>query len=174
MVRHDSPRPCARASAPLISLIAAVARDGTIGAGNAIPWQIRGEQKYFRGITSGHPIIMGRKTHESIGRPLPDRRNIVISRNPDYRAEGCEVFASIEDALAACRDAPEVFVIGGAQLYRECLPRADRLYLTEIDADFGGDTRFPDFDRARWETISRQRQQSESGWSYDYAVYRRA
>lgn len=163
-----------QASAPLVSLIAAVARDGTIGANNTIPWKIPGEQKYFREVTTGHPIIMGRKTHESIGRPLPGRRNIVVTRNPDYRAEGCEVFASIAEALAACRNSDEVFVIGGAALYRECLPLADRLYLTEIGADFDGDTRFPDFDRSRWETVSRQRQQSASGWSYEFAVYQRA
>lgn len=166
--------PTEHASSPQISLIAAVARDGTIGAGNAIPWRIRGEQKHFRGITTGHPIIMGRKTHESIGRPLPGRRNIVVTRNPDYRAEGCEVFSSVEAALAACQEADEVFVIGGAELYRACLPRADRLYLTEIDADFGGDTRFPEFDRSQWRTISRQRHRSEFGWGYDYAVYERA
>lgn len=166
--------PAEHASSPQISLIAAVARDGTIGADNAIPWRIRGEQKYFRSITTGHPIIMGRKTHESIGRPLPGRRNIVVTRNSDYRAEGCEVFSSVEAALAACQGADEVFVIGGAELYRACLPRADRLYLTEIDADFGGDTRFPEFDRGRWRTISRQRHQSEFGWGYDYAVYERA
>ena len=162
-----------QAAAPLVSLIAAVARDGTIGADNSIPWRIPGEQKYFRSVTTGHPIIMGRRTHESIGRALPDRRNIVVTRNPDYRAEGCEVFASLERALAACRGAGEVFVIGGGELYRESLPIADRLYLTEIDADFAGDTRFPDFDRTRWKAISRQRQQSENGWGYDYAVYHR-
>lgn len=162
------------ASTPLISLIAAVAQDGTIGAGNTIPWRIPGEQKYFRAITTGHPIIMGRKTHESIGRPLPDRRNIVVTRNPDYRAEGCEVLTSFEQALAACRDADEVFVIGGGELYRHSLPVADRLYLTEIHADFAGDTRFPEFDRAQWKPVSRKRHQSENGWAYDYVVYHRA
>lgn len=159
---------------PLVSLIAAVARDGTIGANNSIPWRIRGEQKYFRAVTTSHPIIMGRKTHESIGRPLPDRRNIVVTRNPGYRAEGCEVFTSLERALAACQGVDEVFVIGGGELYRESLPIADRLYLTEIHADFAGDTHFPDFDRTRWISVSRERHQSENGWTYDYAVYRRA
>jgi dihydrofolate reductase len=162
------------ASSPLISLIAAVARDGTIGAGNAIPWHIPGEQKYFRRVTIGHPIVMGRKTHESIGRALPGRRNMVVSRDPAYRAAGCEVFPSLESALAACRDADEVFVIGGGELYRAGLPLADRLYLTEINADFVGDTRFPDFDRSQWKAVSRETHQSENGWAYDYAVYHRA
>ncbi|MBK8338070.1 MAG: dihydrofolate reductase [Sterolibacteriaceae bacterium] len=162
------------ASTPLISLIAAVARDGTIGDGNAIPWRIPGEQKYFRSITTGHPIIMGRKTHESIGRVLPGRRNMVVSRDPGYRAEGCEVFPSLESALAACRSANEVFVIGGGELYRAGLPLADRLYLTEIHADFAGDTRFPGFDRSRWKLVSREPNRSENGWAYDYAVYQRA
>ena len=161
-------------AAPLISLIAAVARDGTIGTKNSIPWHIPGEQKYFRRVTTGHPIIMGRKTHESIGRRLPGRRNIVVTRDPDYRAEGCEVFTSLEAALAACRDAGEVFVIGGGELYRESLPRAGRLYLTEIHADFAGDTRFPEYDRTRWKAISRERHQSDHGWAYEYAVYQRA
>ena len=162
------------APAPLISLIAAVARDGTIGAGNTIPWHIRGEQKYFREVTTGHPVIMGRKTHESIGRPLPGRRNIVVTRNADYRAEGCEVFRSLDCALTACRGTDEIFIIGGGELYRESLPRADRLYLTEIHADFAGDTRFPEYDRTRWKAISRERHQSDHGWAYEYAVYQRA
>jgi dihydrofolate reductase len=161
------------ASTPLISLIAAVARDGTIGDGNAIPWRIPGEQKYFRSVTTGHPIIMGRKTHESIGRVLPDRRNMVVSRDPAYRAEGCEIFPSLESALTACRDSDEVFLIGGGELYRAGLPLADRLYLTEIHADFAGDTRFPDFDRSRWKLVSREPHQSEGGLAHDYAVYHR-
>ena len=162
------------APTPLVSLIAAVARDGTIGANNSIPWRIPGEQKYFRAVTTGHPIIMGRKTHESIGRPLPDRRNIVVTRNPGFRAAGCEVFTSLEQALAACQGVDEVFVIGGGELYRESLPRADRLYLTEIHADFAGDTHFPDFDRTQWTSVSRERHRSENGWAYDYAIYHRA
>ncbi len=162
------------ASTPLISLIAAVARDGTIGDGNTIPWRIPGEQKYFRSMTTGHPIIMGRKTHESIGRVLLGRRNGVGSRDRAYRAEGCEVFPSLESALAACRGANEVFLIGGGELYRAGLPLAARLYLTEIHADFAGDTRFPDFDKSRWKLVSREPHQSESGCAYDYAVYHRA
>ena len=164
----------AGSAAPRICLIAAVAADGTIGDKNSIPWRIPGEQKYFRAVTSGNPIVMGRKTHESIGRPLPDRRNIVITRSPDFRAAGCEVFGSLDDALAACRDAARVFVIGGGELYRQALPLAERLYLTEIGASFGGDTRFPHFDRAEWKTVSRESHRGENGWDYDFVIYDRA
>ena len=162
------------AAAPRLCLIAAVAADGTIGDKNSIPWRIAGEQKYFRSVTTGHPIVMGRKTHESIGRPLPDRRNIVVTRNPKYCPAGCETFPSLDDALAACRAASDVFVIGGGELYRLALPLADRLFLTEIHAEFGGDTRFPEFDRKQWREVSREAHRSEDGWNYDYAVYDRA
>lgn len=159
---------------PRLCLIAAVADDGTIGDRNSIPWRIPGEQKYFRAITTGHPIVMGRKTHESIGRALPDRRNIVVSRNPDYRAAGCEVFGTLEQALAACAGAAQVFVIGGGELYRQALPLAGRLYLTEIHARFGGDTRFPEFDRSRWKVVSRESHRAEGVPDYDYVIYERA
>ena len=108
-----------------------------------MPWRIPGEQAYFKRVTMGHPIIMGRRTWESIGRPLPGRRSIVVTRNPAFAAPGAEVVDSLEAALARCADAPEVFVIGGAELYRLALPRADRLLITEIDHDFEGDTLSP-------------------------------
>ena len=128
---------------PRLTLIIARARNGVIGKDNAMPWRIPGEQAYFKRVTMGHPIIMGRRTWESIGRPLPGRRNIVVTRNPAFAAPGAEVVDSLEAALARCADAPEVFVIGGAELYRLALPRADRLLITEIDHDFEGDTLSP-------------------------------
>lgn len=140
-------------SSLLLSLIVAVARNGVIGRGNALPWHLPADLKHFKAVTLGKPVIMGRKTFESIGRPLPGRKNIVVTRNAGFRAEGCEVVASLEAALAVCVDAEEVFVIGGAQLYAEALGKADRIYLTRIEADIEGDTFFPPFDSARWRVV---------------------
>jgi len=140
---------------PRISLIVARARNGVIGAAGGIPWRLPGEQAYFRQTTMGHPLVMGRKTWESIGRPLPGRRSIVVTRQPGYAATGAEVAASLDAALALCAGSAEMFVIGGEQLYREALPRADRLLVTEIDADFEGDTFWPAVDPAQWQETSR-------------------
>jgi len=142
-------------SRPRLSLIVARARNGVIGARGGIPWQLPGEQAYFRQTTMGHPIVMGRKTWESIGRPLPGRRSIVVSRQPGFAAAGAEIAASLDEALARCAGSAEVFVIGGEQLYREALPRADRLLITEIDADFEGDTYWPTVDPAQWREAAR-------------------
>jgi dihydrofolate reductase len=141
---------------PLVSLVVALARNRVIGAGNRLPWRLPEDLRRFKRLTMGAPVILGRKTHESIGRALPGRRNIVVTRRPDARWEGCEVAGSLEAALALAGDAPEVFVIGGAELYRLALPRADRLYLTLIDADYDGDTFFPDFDPADWRETARE------------------
>ncbi len=128
-----------------ISLIAAVAEGGVIGRAGTIPWKIPGEQKLFRRITYGHTLIMGRKTHEDIGRPLPGRVNIVVSRNPDFRPAGCLRAESLEEALALRPpQESEVFVIGGAELFRQALPLADRIYLTEIPLKIVGDVFFPE------------------------------
>lgn len=134
----------------MISLIAAVARNRVIGAGNRLIWHISEDLRHFKTITSGHPVIMGRKTFESLGRPLPNRTNVVISRQTDYRAEGCIVVDSLVNALLLFPAAEEVFIIGGAQIYAQALPLADRFYLTEVDADFSGDTYFPEWDRSEW------------------------
>jgi dihydrofolate reductase len=139
-----------------VTLIVARARNGVIGKGNAMPWKIPGEQAYFKRVTMGHPIIMGRKTWESIGRPLPGRRSIVVTRNPDFSAAGAEVVGSLDAALALVADAPEAFVIGGAQLYAAAMPRADRLLITEIDRDFDGDTFMPAPDAVRWRETQRE------------------
>ena len=135
----------------IISLIVAMDRQGVIGAGGALPWRLSGDLKHFKAITMGKPIIMGRKTHESIGRPLPGRENIVITRQKDYRAAGCAVFHGIETALEACANHAEVMVMGGASLYEELLPRAARIYLTRVEAEVTGDTWFPAVRRQRLE-----------------------
>jgi len=127
----------------IISLIVAVAENGVIGRENRLPWHLPEDLRHFKRVTMGHPVIMGRKTHESLGRPLPGRRNIVITRQPEYAAAGCEVVHSLAGALALCSGADEVFVIGGAAVYGEALPQASRIYLTRVRTAASGDTRFP-------------------------------
>ncbi len=156
-------------------MIAARARNGVIGRENKIPWKIPGEQAYFKRMTMGHPIVMGRKTWESIGRPLPGRRSIVITRNREYIAPGAEVVASLDEALALIGDMDEVFIIGGGELYAEAMPRADRILLTEIDADFEGDTFLPALDPARWREKSREQHPAanERAFNYSFVIYER-
>ena len=132
------------------SLVVARARNGVIGRDNRLPWRLPGDLAYFKRVTMGHPIIMGRRTWESIGKALPGRRNIVVSRNADYRAEGAIVVGSLAEAWRAAGDAEEACVIGGTSLFAEALPQADRIHLTEVDADVPGDTFFPPFERGQW------------------------
>lgn len=153
-----------------ISLIVAVARNGIIGAHNTLPWRLPEDLRYFRARTMGHPIVMGRKTWESLGRALPGRRNLVVSRQADFAATGGETCTSLEAALEAAQQADEVFVIGGAQLYEAALPLADRLYLTEIAKDFEGDTCFPAFDRSQWAETSRENHVSETGLEFAFVI----
>ncbi|MDE2120029.1 MAG: dihydrofolate reductase, partial [Betaproteobacteria bacterium] len=161
-------------SFPRISLIAAVARNGVIGRDNALIWHIPADLAHFKKITHGHPILMGRRTWESIGRPLPGRRNIVITRREDWRADGAEPAASLEQALALCAEAPEVFVIGGAQVYAEAMPLAHRLWLTEIDATPEGHVHFPDWPREAFEPISREHHAAQGSLpAYDFVLYER-
>ncbi len=139
----------------MIALISAMARNRVIGRNNSLPWKLPADMQHFKSLTTGHPVIMGRKTFESLGRPLPNRTNIVISRNPDYAPAGCLAARSIDAALElAARhlppDDPQAFVIGGENLYAQLLPRADRLYLTRIEADIDGDAWFPEFDTHDW------------------------
>ena len=138
-----------------ISMIAAMAHDRVIGKDNQMPWHLPADLAHFKRVTLGKPVLMGRKTFESIGRQLPGRRNLVISRNPDYQAEGIEVVGSVEAALAllAGSSVEELMVIGGGHLYAEMLPSADCLYLTRIDLAVEGDTRFPAFDDGQWQRI---------------------
>jgi len=161
---------------PLLALIAACARGGVIGIENRLPWHLPEDMKFFRETTRGKPVIMGRKTWESLPdafRPLPGRLNIVVSRNPDFQAAGGTVVSSLEAARAAAGDAEIAFVIGGAELYRQALPLADRLLLTEIDRDYAGDAFFPDFDRSVWQEASRQPHVAESGLPFAFVSYER-
>lgn len=139
--------------APRLSIIVAMARNRVIGAKGAMPWHLPEELKRFKQLTMGHPLIMGRRTWESIGRPLPGRTMIVVTRQPDYRAPGALVVHSLDEALAAAGDDPEIFVIGGEEIFRAALPRADRLYLTTVEADVPGDTFMPEIDWAAWREI---------------------
>ena len=139
-----------------ISIIVAMGTNRVIGSNNRLPWHLPADLKHFKSTTMGKPIIMGRKTWESIGRPLPGRTNVVVTRDEDYTAEGCVVVHSIEAALAACSDEPEVMVIGGAEFYRQVLPRTSTIYLTRIHHDFDGDTLFPALDEADWREIERE------------------
>ncbi|WHI45282.1 dihydrofolate reductase [Microbulbifer sp. JMSA004] len=142
-----------------IALIAAVACNGAIGKDNELPWRISGDLQFFKRTTMGKPVVMGRKTFESIGRPLPGRVNIVITRNTDWVADGVEVVQSLDKALSLAQDsakdsgASEVMVIGGAQIYRQALPLATRLYITEVDAKIDGDAFFPDIDDSWVESV---------------------
>lgn len=139
----------------IVSLVVAMGRNRVIGRDNALPWHLPADLRYFRAVTLGKPVVMGRRTHESIGRPLPGRDNIVISRDPAYRAEGCVVLPSLEAAYEHGRASAELMVIGGASLYRQALARAQRIYLTEIGAEFEGDTFFPALEAADWREAAR-------------------
>lgn len=152
-----------------ISLIVAMASNRAIGLNNQIPWHLSADLKKFKKITMGAPILMGRKTYESIGRPLPGRSNIVISRNPEYRQAGCLVFNGIEQALESCRDRAEVFVIGGSDFYRSMLAVADTLYLTQIHREFPGDTFFPELDASQWIEVEREDIQDDPDVAFSYS-----
>ena len=153
---------------PLISLIVAMANNRVIGKDNQMPWHLPADLRHFKAVTLGKPIIMGRKTYESIGRPLPGRKNIVISRNADYRLEGCETACSLEEALDLVNDVEEVMIIGGGFLYAQTLPHADRLYLTFIDLDVDGDTWFPEFEELSLKEVKREKHHKDEKNPYDY------
>ncbi|MBM3153374.1 MAG: dihydrofolate reductase [Chloroflexi bacterium] len=159
-----------------ISLIVAMAENRVIGVDNRMPWHLSADLQRFRRITLGKPILMGRRTHQSIGRPLPGRRNILLTSDPGFVSAGCEVVHSLEAALAAADGADELMVIGGASLYRELLPRADRLYLTLIHHVFDGDTFFPEVDWTEWRESARQEVMDDpaSGLHYSFIDYARA
>jgi len=133
------------------SLVVAVARNGVIGRDNALPWRLPADLAHFKKVTMGHPVVMGRRTYESIGKPLPGRQNIVVTHNRSYQAPGCTVVGSLDEAWRAAGDADEVSIIGGTTLFEETLPIADVIHLTEVEADVEGDTFFPSFDRGQWQ-----------------------
>ncbi len=156
-----------------LTLIVATERHNGIGIHNALPWRLPEDLAFFKRTTTGHPILMGRKTFESIGRPLPNRRNIVITRNPAWQHEGVDTAGSLQQAADLAGDG-EVFVIGGAQIYADALPLAARLIVTEIDADFACDAFFPAIDPAVWKEVSREPHQSaEQGFAYAFVIYLR-
>ncbi len=159
-----------------LSLICAMAENRVIGRNNSLPWHLSEDLKYFKRVTMGSPIIMGRKTWESIGRPLPGRSNIVVTRNKDYQAEGAKVVESLPAAISLAESialidgSEEAFVIGGAELYRLALPEADCFHLTRVHAEVEGDTRLDDFDESRWQEVWRQDFERNETNPYNYSI----
>ena len=153
---------------PILSLIAAMTPNRVIGRNNELPWHLPEDLRFFKRITMGKPLLMGRKTHESIGRPLPGRTNIVITRGQDYRAEGCIVAHSLEQALVAAGNVEEAMVIGGAALYELALPQADRIYLTRVRAELEGDAWFPPLDLSQWGEVWREDHPADAKHAYSY------
>jgi dihydrofolate reductase len=157
---------------PRIEFVVAVARNGVIGRDNALPWRLPADLQHFKRTTIGRPILMGRRTWESLGRPLPGRTNLVLTRAAGYVAEGATVVHTLDEALRAAAGAEAVMVIGGAELYRELLPRAQVLHLTEVGADVDGDVRFPDWDRAAWREVWREDHPADEKHAHPYAFVR--
>ena len=153
----------------MLSIIVAIAQNGTIGHNNALLWHIKEDMRFFRTTTSGHPVIMGRKTFESLGcRPLPKRTNIVISRS-EREYEGALLAHSLEEAVRMAGDDSEIFIIGGAQIYKEALSIADRLYITRVERDYEGDTSFPEVDMSQWRLVDEMRHERGEEFEYPFA-----
>ncbi len=152
-----------------ISLIVAMATNRAIGLNNEMPWHLSADLKKFKKITMGAPILMGRKTYESIGRPLPGRTNIIVSRNRDYHQPDCLVFNTIEQAIESCQEYEEIFVIGGATFYEAMIEVADKLYLTEINKDFLADTFFPVINKKEWKEVAREDILNDSTVDFSYS-----
>lgn len=159
---------------PNLTIVVATDRQRGIGIANTLPWKLPEDLAFFKRTTTGHPIIMGRKTFDSIGRPLPNRRNIVITRNRDWQREGVEAVASLAEAIALV-GSDEAFVIGGAQIYAEALAHTNKLLVTEIDKDFECDAFFPEIDRRQWREAARERYHSEANaFDYAFVTYQRS
>lgn len=158
---------------PVISIIVAIAENNVIGANNQLIWHISDDLKRFKVLTTGHHIIMGRKTFESIGKPLPMRTNIIVSRNPSYKIEGCIVVPSLEAAIELSANETEVFIIGGGELYKQAMPLAKNLYLTKVHKVFEGDTFFPKIDLKEWKILSLEgvRIDEKSGIEYEFVNF---
>lgn len=155
-----------------LSMIVAHANNRIIGKDNDMPWHLPADLAYFKQATLGKPVIMGRKTFESIGRPLPGRRNIVISRNSEYTAEGVDTVTSVDQALALANGVEEIMVIGGGAIYQHCIPSADKLYVTHIQADIDGDTQFPEYDLSQdWQEMSCECRQPDEKNQYELNFY---
>lgn len=163
-----SPRSC-------LSIIVAMAKNHTIGINNALPWRCPEDLRHFKQLTMGHHMIMGRKTFESIGKPLPGRTTVVVTRDPDLKIAGCLMAHSLPEAFEACIDDSQIFIVGGAEIYAQALPHADTLYITEIRQDITGDAWFPEFDRSEWLEVSREAhsQETPQPLEYHFVTYRR-
>lgn len=144
-------------------------RKRVIGKNDSLPWHISADLKNFKKITMGKPIVMGRKTHESIGRPLPGRENIIITRDETFQAEGCTVLNSIDEIYEHCKDIDEVMITGGSEIYKYTLNQATRLYLTEVHTEVDGDTFFPEFNRSEWREVSREAYKADEKNDFDYS-----
>jgi dihydrofolate reductase len=158
-----------------LSIIVAMARNRTIGVNNTLPWRCPEDLKHFKALTMGHHMIMGRKTFDSIGKPLPGRTTVVVTRDRNLKIDGCLVAHSLEEAIAACAGDKEVFVVGGAELYRQAMPLMDTLYITEIQQDVEGDAHFPEFNQSAWQETSREMRSQETPQplEYHFVTYRR-
>jgi dihydrofolate reductase len=154
---------------PVISIIVAMAENRVIGKENSLPWHLPADLQHFKAMTIGKPIIMGRKTWESLPGKLPERPHIIISANPDYSADGCMVVNSLEQAIEAAGDVPEVMIVGGAMLYAQALPLADNIYLTMVETEADGDTLFPEYDQAQWREIAREHHPSDDKNPFAYS-----
>ena len=157
-----------------VYLVAAVAANGIIGANGRLPWHLPEDLQHFKRLTLGHAVIMGRKTWQSIGKPLPNRNNIVVTRSRGFAAPGAQVASTFEQALALCPADKPVFVIGGSEVYRAALPLAAGLVLTEIHRDYEGDARFPEFDRHAWRETRREPRVAANGIRFDFVQYERS
>ncbi len=168
--------PTAAARAATLELVVAIAANGVIGNGNRLPWHLPADLKRFRALTTGHAIVMGRRTWESIGRALPDRQSIVVTRQRDFAAPGAEVAPSLEDAIARVVRPDPVYCIGGAEIFRAALELATRMHVTEIDADFPGDALFPEYDRMEWREAAREVHPAgtDAAFAYAFVTYERA
>ncbi len=151
-----------------LSIIVAMDDNQLIGKDNALPWHLPADLGYFKKTTTGKTVLMGRKTHESIGFPLPNRRNVIVSRNSDFQAEGCEVVSSIDQALELAKDDDEVMIMGGASFYEQMLPSVDRLYITQIEGSYEGDAHFPDFNQSDFTESFRESHQPDEKNQHTY------
>ena len=153
-----------------ISLVVAASSNNVIGRDGGLPWHLPDDLRQFKRLTTGKPVIMGRRTFESIGKPLPDRRNIVMTRDPDFAAHGCEIVSSPSEALDLVDDSEETMIIGGGLVYHDFMPLADRIYLTRVQADVEGDTHFPDIDEAEWRRVSSEHHAADDAHRYAFDV----
>ncbi len=154
---------------PVISIIAAIGNDWVVGINNKLPWDLPADMEHFRQKTLGKPVIMGQKTFESIGKPLPGRTNIVLTLDENFHPQGCTIAHSIEEALEAAKDFEEVMICGGVSIYKQFLPLADRMYLTRIENDFEGDAFFPEFDWEDWKEVERIEHPADEDSPYKYS-----